>query len=173
MGKNMHQPYPDAQAQEAGLAPGVQRQAAPASVLNAARLMYAGMILTLAEVIIGIAISKSALRQSQPNLTPSQASSVEAVVVVFAIVLGSASIALWFFMAWASKNGKSWTRITAAVLFCVYTLGLLANMAKAGPGVIKVLELIIWLVGLAALVLLWRSSSAAFLQAKAGKTTSS
>ena len=66
-------------------------------------------------------------------------------------------IALWLWMARAVGQGQSWARILSTVLFGLATLELTGS-----HGVAQVLWAPAWLVGAAAVWLLWRRDSSAF-----------
>jgi hypothetical protein len=93
------------------------------------------------------------------------------VPITVAAVFGLVVIALWLWMAWATGQGRNWARILSTVLFCLATLQLRgvfgASVSHVGVGLI-VLGLIVpvlgWLVGLAAVWLLWRPASSAFFK---------
>jgi hypothetical protein len=72
---------------------------------------------------------------------------------------------LWIFLGRGCRNGRNWARITATVLFGVATLDLLGLLAFPEAAVAKVLAVLIWLIGLGAVVLLWRGTSTAFFRA--------
>jgi hypothetical protein len=88
-----------------------------------------------------------------------------------AAVAGLAVIALWLWMARATGQGRNWARILSTVLFGLATLQLRGVFGgpvnHLGIGLI-VLGLIVpvlgWLVGLAAVWLLWRPASSAFFK---------
>jgi uncharacterized membrane protein (UPF0136 family) len=69
-------------------------------------------------------------------------------------------IALWLWMARANSQGRNWARIVSTVLFVLATLHLFGNKGVV-PVVFAVLT---WLVGLAAVWLLWRPTSSAFFK---------
>jgi hypothetical protein len=72
-------------------------------------------------------------------------------------------------MAWASKRGKPWARILSSVFFAVSTLNTVAGFAQAGEPLNKVLTALVWLIGLGAIVLLWRPDASACYRASSGQ----
>jgi hypothetical protein len=88
------------------------------------------------------------------------------------IVLCLAVIALWIWMARANAQGQNWARILSTVLFALATLQLRGAFTQpvshAGFGAtvlyysVAVLVVAAWLIGAAAVWLLWRPASRAF-----------
>jgi hypothetical protein len=175
-----YQPYPTGGASQPYPAGGNeigQRPPQPSSVRNAVRLMYAGGALSAITAILILATSSSiknavgrALRKANATdisngkkpLTAAQILSVEkATIVVFVVVLVIA-IGLWAWMAWANGRGRNWARIVATVLFALNTIDLVLSVSRAGLSVIFVA--LGWVIGLAAIILLWRRESSAYFQ---------
>jgi hypothetical protein len=160
----MYQPYPGGGADPMGPPP---RPPIPPSVTNAVRLMYVGAGLAAIGLIlefIGLSALKSAIRTASPTLTTSQVNSAEAVAVGIFVVVGLIGIGLWIWMALANKAGHNWARIVASVLFGLNTLFLLLSIARTGVAGGLIASLVTWLVGLGAIVLLWRKDSSAYFQ---------
>src|SRR6266498_531773 len=156
----MYQPYPGgAQLPEA------QRPPAPASVLNAVKVMYVGAVASLVYAIVFIATlsaTKSAIEKHSPQLTTSEVNGMQHALMTSAIVGGLIGAGLWIFIAQACKSGKSWARITGTVLFGIATVDVLGNIVVPEAAPIKIFWFVIWLIGLGAVVFLWRRSSSAF-----------
>ena len=160
----MYQPYPSF-----GQMPEPVRPEPPDSVLTAVKLMYAGAIVSALSLIVGVVTIgslRSALKRANPSYTSSQLHTAEVAGVVFIVVLGLIGVGLWIWMAMANKRGANWARIVATVFFGLDTLSLLANFARPEALFIRLVGLLIWLIGLGAIVLLWRSDSTAFYQAR-------
>jgi serine/threonine protein kinase len=139
---------------------------APASVLNAVRLMYAGAAYSLVYAI-GVIVVAAAVIKNHPLLAASRAGSRPATVggVAFlAVIEAIIAIALWLWMASACKHGKNWARVTGTVLFGLYTLGVLGVLVNPHRdiGLAKLLTLVGWLIAGATVVFLWRRESSAF-----------
>jgi hypothetical protein len=159
----MYQPYP-----KAGQQPESVRPAPPVSVLNAVKLMYAGAAVSLLGLIVSLVTTsglKSAIRKRDPQYTVSQVHTAEIAALSVAVVIGLIGVGLWIFIAQASKNGKNWARITGSVFFFFNTLSLLYGLAAPEAVAAKILTIILWLVGLGAVVFLWRRESSAFFKA--------
>ena len=93
------------------------------------------------------------------------------------LVPGLVVIALWLWMARANGQGRNWARILSTVLFGLATLQLIKlisdlrqPVSHAGFGVtvlnysVTALFAAAWLVGTAAVWLLWRPASSAFFK---------
>ena len=160
----MYQPYPSA-----GQAPGPPvRPGPPASVVMAVRLMYAGAVVSALSLIVGLATVgslRTSLHKSDPSLTASQLHSLQTVVVVGSVVIGVIGIALWVWMALMNKAGKAWARIVATVLFGLDTLFLLLGVARAGAAAGTLVSILTWLIGLGAVIFLWRRDSSEYFTA--------
>jgi hypothetical protein len=164
----MYQPYP----------PGGQpaeplRPPAPAPVVTAVKLMYAGAAVGTVPLIIALAhigdIQAYHLRWNDHSLTAAQLSHFRPLIITVAIAGGLIVPALWLWMARANGQGRNWARVLATVLFGLATLDLPAvfgtptgiEVGVMAPGLIFVLT---WLVGLAVVWLLWRPASSAFFK---------
>jgi hypothetical protein len=160
----MYQPYPSG----GGQVPEPQRPEPPAPVLTAVKLMYAGAVVTAISLIVTlltISSLKTAIHNRSPKLTSTQLHTAEVAVVVVAVIVGLISIGLWIWMASANKAGKNWARITATVFFGLDTLGVLASFAQAQTLLGRLISLVGWLVGLGAILMLWRKESSAYFAA--------
>ena len=105
-----------------------------------------------------------------PTLTTSQLNSSVIDNLVMAVIFSLVSVLLWVFIARASTDGQSSARITASGLFALDTLILLigpADLSIRGPATqpTEVFLFIVWLIGLAATVLLWQRASSEFFNA--------
>jgi hypothetical protein len=149
--------------------PPPQRPSAPASVLTAVKLIYAGAALSLVGIVVTLT-QKDAIRKmiaaNNPKLTPSQLDVAMNVGLAFGVIVGLLGVGLWLWMASANKKGYSWARVVSSVFFGIDTLYLLYVLFAAGnPAIQKVATLALWLVGLGAVVFLWRSDSSAYFNA--------
>lgn len=84
---------------------------------------------------------------------------------VFAVI----SVGLWLWMANRNAAGRNWARTVATVLFAVFTLEtastVMLNLHTRGstPG-ITVLDVVGWLVALAATLCLWRRDASQYFE---------
>jgi hypothetical protein len=156
----MYQSYPTSgQPQEP------QRMQQPASVLNAVKLMYAGAALSALGIVISlvtISSLKSAIEARDPTFTTTKLHAAEAVAIGGVIVGGLIAIGLWLWMAWANGKGRNWARIVSSVLFGINTLDVLLLLGQPHAAISVAFSLIVWLVGVGAIVLIWSKQSAPF-----------
>jgi hypothetical protein len=150
----------------------------PPSLRTAVRLMWAGAALSLIGVIITAAFSskiktaitnaaitanKTAASEHKTQLTASQIHTLANATFAILLVFGIIGVLLWVWMAWANNKGSGWARIVATVLFALNTIGLIFEVGRASVSLISiVLE---WLVGLGAVVLLWRRETTQYINA--------
>jgi len=138
----------------------------------AVRLMYTGAVVSALSLIVGlvtIGSLRDSLHKAQPSLTPTQLHDLQTVVIAGSIFIGLISIGLWVWMALMSKAGKSWARIVATVLFGLDTLFLLLGVAQAGAAAGTLVSILTWLIGLGAVVYLWRKDASAYFNPQAGQ----
>ncbi|MBO0814661.1 MAG: hypothetical protein J2P30_05855 [Actinobacteria bacterium] len=131
----------------------------------AVRLMYAGAVVSAVSLIVGLATVGSlrdALHKSDPSLTPTQLHNLQTVVVAGSVAIGLISIGLWVWMALTCKAGKNWARIVSTVLFVLDTLFLLLGLARAGAAASSLVSILTWLIGLGAVIFLWRKDSSEY-----------
>jgi hypothetical protein len=159
-----YQPYPTGGAAE----PEPQRPAPPTPVLQAVKLMYAGAIVSAISLIITLVTVgslKTAIHNADPSLSASKLHSAEVAAVAVAIIFGLIGIGLWLWMAYANKAGKNWARITATVFFGLDTLSVLTSFRQAEPVLSRLISILVWLIGLGAIVLLYQRESSAYFSA--------
>jgi hypothetical protein len=103
---------------------------------------------------------KANIIKHYPHYTPSQVHAVEVAFIVGAVVQAIVAIGLWLWMARASTAGRNYARITGTVLFGLFTLIILLSLRSPQVGVGLVLYVLVWLAGLGAVIMFWRSESA-------------
>jgi len=142
--------------------------ALPQSVKRAVRVMYVGAAASL----IGIAVDltalsaiRKAIAKRSTTMTAAQLNTAVHVEVGFLIAGGLIGAALWIWMAQSCKAGKGWARIVSTVFFGIDTLSALIGLrAVPGGGLIRIFGLIVWVIGLIAIILLWQRPSSAFFR---------
>jgi hypothetical protein len=154
------------------LCPGVPRSAR--TVRAAVRLMYAGAAVSTVNLIMLLAVIgdiKAHHAVLGHRLTAAQVSQVNTLFITLVIVTGLVPVALWLWMARANGQGRNWARSLSTVLFGVATLDLTGAFRTPGIRVEVVptvfgppVPVLTWLVGLAAVWLLWRPASSAFFK---------
>jgi hypothetical protein len=143
----------------------------PATVRKAGRFMLAGAAITAVicvfQVIVTI-IDKSLIDVNGKPPTSSQLT----IGVLILIVSYAVYIALWILMARFTRAGHNWARIVSSVLFAISTWQLYSTINSLKANVtITVADIIfiictvaIWIAGVGAVALLWRSESSAYFK---------
>jgi len=161
----MYQSYPTS-----GPAQESPRVRPPHSVLNAVKLMYAGAALEVVALIVAVLTTsslKSSILKAHPAYTAAQLHTAE-VDRTSSLAVGAAiAIGLWLWMAWANGHERSWARTVSAVLFGINTLDLIISVALVRATASMVIGVVIWLVGLAAIVLLFNKASGPYYSRRA------
>jgi hypothetical protein len=136
----------------------------PVSVRNAVRFMYAGAAASLIGMIVVLStgVSKSAIHNAHPNLTPTQVDNVARFAVFSGVVGGVIGIAVWLVIARLSLRGSNAARVTGTVFFGIDTLVLLLGFVRPEVTLDRIYPLLVWLIGLGATVYLWRRDASAF-----------
>jgi hypothetical protein len=168
----VYQPYPSSGQPVEPL-----RLPAPAPVLTAVKLMYAGAAVSAVVLIIGLAliiVDIEAAARGRFLGHSLNAPQMRPLIITVWIVFGLVVIALWLWMARANGQGWTWARILSTVLFGLATLQLRGDFRQpashAGSGAMVLyyggtaLFVAAWLVGAAAVWLLWRPASSAFFK---------
>ena len=158
----MYQPYPST-----GKPVEPERPPAPPSVLNAVKLMYVGAAVSTVSLVISlvdISGTKTAIHKARPSLTTAQVNQLNTFIITLAIVSGVIGVALWLWMAKANSQGRSWARILSSVLFGLATLDMFGVLSQPKTLLGLVFPMLTWLIGLGAVILLWRPDSSAFFK---------
>jgi hypothetical protein len=159
----MYQPYPTGAEM-----PEIQRPVVPASVTNAVKVMYAGVVASLVGIVIDIITvhaTKSAIEKHSPHMTASQLNATQHSLIAGSVIGGVIAAALWVFIARNCLAGKNWARIFGTVLFAICTIDTAGGAIAPLAGPVKLWEAVVWLIGLTAVVLLWRRPSTEFFTA--------
>jgi hypothetical protein len=160
-----YQPYPSN-----GKPVEPDRGEAPPSVQKAVKLMYAGAAVSTVSLIVSVilplanvAASKAALHKDHPKLSASQVNQAFNLGIAVAILSGAVGAVLWLWMARANGQGKNWARITSSVFFGLATISLFSVLND--PSVLGIVFAVaLWVVGLGAIILLWRRESTDFFK---------
>ena len=158
----MYQPYPSS-----GKPVEPERPPAPPSVLNAVKLMYVGAAVSTVSLVISLVSiggTKDAIKKARPSLTAAQVNQLNTFIIALAVVSGVIGVALWLWMARANSQGRNWARIVSTVLFVLATLDMFGVLSQPKTVLGLVFPVLIWLVGLGAVILLWRRESSEFFK---------
>jgi hypothetical protein len=156
----MYQPYPGGTE-----LPEVRPRPTPPSVRTAVKLMYGGADASLIGIVIDLttlSATKTVVDKHSPDLTAAQVNGLQHTLVAGWVVGGLVGAGLWVFVAHACRSGKNWARITGTLFFAIATADVFANLAVPEAALVKIYWFVIWLIGLGAVVFLWRASSSAF-----------
>jgi len=164
-GGGSNQPYP-----AGGGSNLAERPPQPQSLRVAVILMYVGAAVSAISLILTLAFAHrlrsaiaTSLRHAKTNkpYTAAQIHTAQTSGIVVIIVLLLIIIGLWVWMAWANSRGRNWARIVASVLYGLNTIYFLLSLRSlGGPSIFVGL---IWLVGLAALIFLWRRDTTKYI----------
>ncbi len=148
--------------------------ARPPAMDQAVRLMQVGGIIALIGVVVGLfsrgtirdAIAKANETATGSKLSESQIDAAATASFAFAIVVGLVGAGLWFWMARANGNGRKWARTVATVFFVLSLLSLFGSLVQTEPIITRLLGVVQFLVGAAAIYFLYRKESTAFYAAR-------
>jgi serine/threonine protein kinase len=147
------------------------RAEVPAAVMNALRLMYTGLAATVLAIILSIVdivrLSKLASQNQFVNpVTYNNETTSIGFVVIFALVGGLIGIAIWILCAVAVRKGRQWGAVVATVFFGLDCVGMLTiAFATHEDPASKIMSVLVWVIGLVAVILLWQNQSRAFYRA--------
>lgn len=137
-----------------------ERADLPASMVNALRLMYAGAgIAVVLGVTIGLTTHSRTLHMGDPA-----SGAYKAGYVTGGAIIGLIGGGLWLWMAWGNRRGRSWARTVSSAFFGLLTLYAAAVLVTSpiAPKIVVILE---WAAGLAAIVFLWQRQSSNYYKA--------
>jgi hypothetical protein len=150
--------------------------APPVTVQRAIMLMYGGAATSTVYLIAALATMgslKSALvnadKTAKHPLTASQINGEATGYIIYVVFVAVVAIALWLWMARVNGQGKNWARVTATVLFCLWTVNTVSTVAQTRLVLALVFPVIAWLFGLGAMFLLWRPDSTAFFKLQSSR----
>jgi hypothetical protein len=159
----MYQPYPDG-----AQIPEFRRPTAPPSLRRAASFMYAGSVLSIIGIGVNISAAhtsaRSLLAHEHKSLSVSQINDAVAGLRAVDVIVGLIAAVVWLYLARSCLAGRNWARITGTVFFGLSTIENLDSFALSQTVLVHLYGLLVWLVGLAAVIFLWRRESTAYLK---------
>ena len=149
----------------------------PDTVRNAFYMTIAGAALQALGIILALTqidTIRARARERSDAATVDIDRAVNASITLI-VVLGLIGVGVWLWMAFANRAGKNWARITATIFFGISTLVLLSIVAggssdgtmalgSSGTPLGTVVSVLKWLVGLAAIILLWHGRSGPYFR---------
>ncbi len=142
----------------------------PGAVHTAMRLMYAGFAATGAALILSLVVlgrySRAAnAAKAAGFLRVEHTQSQMAGALLIAVIADVIGLACWAWLKMAARRGQGWTRIGATVLLAGYTIVmLLVVLGTHDPGA-RFSTLLVWALGLAAVIPLWTQPARQFFEA--------
>lgn len=144
------------------LCPGIPRS--PITVRAAVWLMYAGGGVTILS-LIGALVALPFIGHTAATLQVAGRTQSLAVTTTVGALIALAMVALWVWMALCNSRGRSWARIFSTVLVALETLHLFGN---TGGWLDVAFVAVTWLIGVAAVWLLWRPTSSRYFAIQNG-----
>jgi hypothetical protein len=156
----MLQPYPDA-AQVSDN----QQLTAPRSVRTAVKIMYAGAVVSVLHAVVYVATQgadKAAIERRYRHMPAGTVDTLTHVTVIAGVIVGLLGAVLFAWVARSCQSGRNWARVTASVLAVLGVLAAVYDLVSPRAVAVTVVSFVVCLIGLAAVVLLWRGSSSAY-----------
>lgn len=139
----------------------------PRTVRVAAQLMYAGAVLSVADLVSALTTigqARSALHKDHPGWSAVHLTSTVHSEIAYLILTWLITVALWLIMARTNLAGRGWARITATVLCLISTLSFADFITQPSSLVSKIILIPLWLAGVGAIVALWRPETTAYIR---------
>jgi hypothetical protein len=158
----MYQPYPGGSAM-----PDHSGKEPPPSIVKAVKTMQAGMAASLVGIVLNLATVgsvKSTIRHLEPHATAAQITMDQRMLIGESIAAGLIGAALWLWMAQSCRAGKAWARTFSTVLFGIYTIAQIASVAIGSGGVGEIYNVVVWAIGLIAIIFLWQQPSTEYFR---------
>jgi hypothetical protein len=138
----------------------------PNTVKLAVNMMYAGMVIGLIRIVIGLSeLNKVKSYLRDHGYAQSTIDSDKNVFVAGIIVGGLIGAGLWLWMALATRAGHNYARIVSTVFFGI---GVLTSISGLGSGwvpiVDKLFSALILLIGLLAIIFVWNPQSGPYFR---------
>jgi hypothetical protein len=167
---------------QSGRSPQKQGAEPPATVQRSVKLMLAGAAASTVYLVFSLIVMASiksdlvrwnaTLPKSQQH-TASYLNSLATQIIVTTILTGLIAIGLWLWMAKMNSAGRNWARIVASVLFVLWSYNTYVSIGQTRGAATLVVSTVImvvtWLIGIAALYLLWRPDSSAYFKAQSSR----
>ena len=168
-----YQPYPFRNGVDVGL-PVVEPEQPP-SLRYAVYLMYVGAGVALLGTVTALSLDgkiktdifnreRTNSRDVGAPFNVAQLHRIANASFVILAVAGLICVLLWLWMAWANNRASGWARIVASVFFAVMTVEAAISRSEAPVPLVTVAFIVLqWVVGLGAVVLLWRRETTAYI----------
>ena len=143
---------------------------APRPVRNAARLMCAGAVLTLAAVATVLVTLGGVKSAAAHDLTGGQWPTAMLTQAGFWLASAPIGAGVWLWLAWANGRGYHWARSAFVTFFCVLTM---VPIFGAGEDALPytwadvIAATVLWLAALAAVALIFSGTASPYYQRRA------
>jgi hypothetical protein len=122
--------------------------------------MYAGLTATVIALLVSLGTlarytHDATVAKNNFRLNLEAHENAMAGAMTIAVAADLIGLACWVLLAIASRHGRGWTRVTGTVLFGVYTIVLLFVLIGTDARGPHFLTLLVWVLGLAAVIPLW------------------
>ena len=165
----MYQRFPGGAAQSPEPNSASVQRPVPPSIERAVRVMYVGLAASLIGIAVGLTTlssARSAILKAHPAYTTAQLNSAYHFAIGELIAGGLIGAALWLWMAQSCRAGKGWARVVSTVFFGIDTLSVIVGAAAVqGGGLSRIFGILVWVIGLIAIILLWQRSSSDYFRA--------
>jgi hypothetical protein len=139
----------------------------PRPVRNAVRLMCAGAVLTLADVVTVLVTLGGVRSAALHDLAARQWPTVMLTQVGFWLASAPIGAGVWLWLAWANGRGYHWARPAFVAFFCVLTTAVFFGLGEdALPYTLAdlIATTVLWLVGVAAALLIFSETASPYYQ---------
>jgi hypothetical protein len=140
----------------------------PSSVRTAVKLMYAGAILSAIDLIVTLATAgqlRHLIHVARPGLSAARLDGAVHAQIGSSIAIWLITIGFWIVMARTNQAGRGWARTVATVLCALSTVSFVEALVQPASLLSKLFYAPLWLVGVAATVLLWRPDTSDYIRA--------
>jgi len=140
-------------------------------VISALWLMYTGLAATVLAVIlslvdIGRLGNLAKQYQSVDTIAYNQETAYIILLVFLALIGGIIGIAIWIVCAVAVRKGRHWGAVLGTVFFGLNCVSMMTiAFGTQGDPATKIMSVLMWVIGLVAVILLWQNQSRGFYRA--------
>src|SRR5260370_42451908 len=109
--------------------------------------------------LVSVRRVRTVMHNALPHFLSTRVHSAAMGLVVIEVIIWVVTMGLWLWMAVKNRVGRGWARITATVLFGLNTILLLLNFSRPHISFGLLLFLLMWLIGLGAILMLCRKET--------------
>jgi len=145
--------------------PAALQPATPLAVRNAAWVMYAGAVASVARGVAYLVTeraTRAALEHRFPRLSAGDITTLTHAMIIAGSIAGLIGAVLFAWIALECVAGKNWARITAAVFCALGILGAFIGLDTGRSSAAVIMGFVVAGIGLVSVCMLWQPSSNAF-----------